>query len=76
MGRAKKGRNRSTHGVGGLNEGVVDGNNVDVIVLDRIAEDDTADTAKSVDANLDDHLDWFVLGGGLKLSWGSEMVGS
>ena len=36
-----------------LNEGVVDGDNVDVVVLNGIAEDDTADTTETVDANLD-----------------------
>jgi hypothetical protein len=36
-----------------LNEGVVDGDNVDVVVLNSIAEDDTADTTETVDANLD-----------------------
>ena len=36
-----------------LNEGVVDGNNVDVVVLNGIAEDDTANTTETVDANLD-----------------------
>lgn len=57
-GRAREGVRSATHSVGGLNEGVVDRNDVDVIVLDGVAEDDTADTAKSVDANLDDHFDW------------------
>lgn len=47
-------------GVLGLNEGVVHGNDLDVRVLDSIAEDDTTDTAESVDTNLD-HLDcWSV----------------
>ena len=36
----------------GFNEGIVDGDDVDVVVLNRIAEDDTTDTAESVDANL------------------------
>ena len=36
-----------------LNEGVVDGDNVDVVVLDSISEDDTTDTTETVDANLD-----------------------
>lgn len=39
-----------------LNEGVVDSNNLDIGVLDGVAENDTADTAKSVDADLD-HFD-------------------
>jgi hypothetical protein len=36
----------------GFNEGIVDGDDVDVLVLNSIAEDDTTDTAESVDANL------------------------
>jgi hypothetical protein len=36
-----------------LNEGVVDGDNVDVVVLDSISEDDTTNTTETVDANLD-----------------------
>jgi hypothetical protein len=36
-----------------LNEGVVDGDNVDVIVLNGIAEDDATDTTEAVDADLD-----------------------
>jgi hypothetical protein len=36
----------------GFNEGIVDGDDVDVFVLNSIAEDDTTDTAESVDANL------------------------
>lgn len=43
-------------GVVGLDEGIVDGNNLDVAVLNRIAEDDTANSAKTVDANLDNHF--------------------
>jgi hypothetical protein len=42
----------------GLNEGVVDGNNLDIAVLDGVAEDDTANAAEPVDANLDSHLVW------------------
>lgn len=45
-----------TYSVGGLNEGVVDSNDLDIGVLDSVAEDDTTDTAKSVDADLD-HFD-------------------
>lgn len=40
----------------GLNEGIVDGNDLDIGVLDSVAEDDTTNTAESVDANLDNHL--------------------
>jgi hypothetical protein len=36
-----------------LNEGVVDSNNLDLGVLDGVAEDDAADTTETVDANLD-----------------------
>lgn len=46
----------STYSVGRLNERVVDSNDLDIGVLDSVAEDDTADTTKSVDADLD-HLD-------------------
>lgn len=45
-----------TYSIGGLNEGVVDSNDLDVGVLDGVAEDNTTDTAKSVDADLD-HCD-------------------
>lgn len=45
-----------TYSVGGLNEGVVDSNDLDVGVIDGVAEDDTTDTAKSVNADLD-HFD-------------------
>lgn len=41
-----------TYGVLDLNEGVVDGDNLDVVVLDGVAEDDTANAAETVDANL------------------------
>jgi hypothetical protein len=40
------------HGVVGFDEGVVDGDDIDFIILDGISEDDTADTAETVDANL------------------------
>jgi hypothetical protein len=36
----------------GFDEGVVDGDDIDFIILDGISEDDTADTAETVDANL------------------------
>jgi hypothetical protein len=36
----------------GLDEGVVHGDNVDVVVLDSIAEDDTANATESVDTDL------------------------
>jgi hypothetical protein len=43
----------STYGVVRLNERIVDSNNLDVGVLDGVAEDDTADTTETVDADLD-----------------------
>jgi hypothetical protein len=36
-----------------LNEGIIDGNDVDVIVLNGISEDNTPNTAEAIDANLD-----------------------
>lgn len=42
-----------TYGVVRLNEGVVHSNNLDLGVLDGVAEDDTADTTETVDADLD-----------------------
>lgn len=42
-----------THSVLDLNEGVVDGDNLDVVVLDGVAEDDATNAAETVDANLD-----------------------
>jgi hypothetical protein len=47
---------RATYSVLGLNEGVVDRDDLDIVVLDSIAEDNAADTAEAVDANLDSHL--------------------
>lgn len=43
---------KATHSVGDINEGVVDGDNFNVVVLDGVAEDDTANAAETVDANL------------------------
>lgn len=43
----------ATHSIRDLNKGVVDGDNVNVGVLDSVAEDDTANAAETVDANLD-----------------------
>jgi hypothetical protein len=45
-------REGGAHGVVGFDEGVVDGDDIDFIILDGISEDDTADTAETVDANL------------------------
>lgn len=52
-GRFKKG---FTYSVVGLNEGIVDGNNLDLGVLSSIAEDNAADTTETVDADLDSHF--------------------
>ena len=46
----------ATYSVLGLNEGVVDGNDLNIAVLDGIAEDNATDTAETVDADLDSHL--------------------
>jgi len=46
----------ATYSVLGLDERVVDSNDLDIGVLDGVAEDDTADTAKAIDANLDSHV--------------------
>lgn len=46
----------ATYSVLGLDEGVVDGNDLDVGVLDRVAEHDAADATEPVDADLGDHL--------------------
>jgi hypothetical protein len=45
-----------TYGIFGLDERIVDGNNLDIGMLNSIAEDDTANTAKSVDTDLDSHF--------------------
>lgn len=41
-----------SYGVGGLNEGVVDGDNINVVKLDGIAEDNASDAAEAVDSDL------------------------
>jgi hypothetical protein len=41
-----------TYGVVGLDEGVVDGDDRDVGVLKGISEDDTTNTAETIDSNL------------------------
>lgn len=48
---------RPTYSVLGLNEGIVDSDDLDVIVLNGIAEDNATDAAETVDADLDDHFD-------------------
>ena len=48
---------RPTYSVLGLNEGIVDSDDLDVIVLNGIAENNATDTAETVDADLDDHFD-------------------
>lgn len=55
-----RGGGRIAYSVLGLNERVVDSNDLDVGVLDSVAEDDTADTTESVDADLDSHVDRFL----------------
>jgi hypothetical protein len=37
----------------GFNERIVDGDDIDVIVLDSVSEDDTTNAAETVDSNLD-----------------------
>ena len=37
----------------GFNEGIVDRNDIDVIVLNGISEDDTSNAAEAVDSNFD-----------------------
>ena len=44
---------RSTYSVVGFNEGVVDGDDIDVRVLDGVSEDDATDAAEAVDSDLD-----------------------
>lgn len=51
--RQKKRAKRTTHGVFSVDEGVVDGHDLDFRVLGGVAEDDAANTAEAVDANLD-----------------------
>jgi hypothetical protein len=46
----------TTHSVLGLNERIVDSNDLNLRVLNGIAEDDTANAAEAVDADLDDHF--------------------
>lgn len=46
-----------TYGVGDVNEGVVDSDDLDIRVANRVAEDNTANAAETVDTNLDSHGD-------------------
>lgn len=48
-----------TYSVGGVNEGVVDSDDIDLAVLNGIAEDDTANAAETVDTSLDNHFDFW-----------------
>jgi hypothetical protein len=41
-----------TYGVVGFNERIVDGDNVNLVVLNGISEDDTTNTTEPVDSNL------------------------
>jgi len=36
----------------GFNEGIVDSDDVDIIMLDGISEDDTTNTTEAIDSNL------------------------
>jgi len=40
----------------GLDERVVDSNDLDIVVLDSVAEDDSSNTTEAVDSDLDDHI--------------------
>lgn len=52
----------NTHSVLGLDERIVDSDNLDVGVLNGVAEDDTANAAETVDANLDgSHCELLVI---------------
>ena len=46
-------RQGKTYSVDSLNERVVDSDDLNVGVFDSVAEDDTADTTETVDADLD-----------------------
>ncbi len=46
-----------TYSVVGLDEGIVHSDDLDIVVLDGIAEDNAADTTKTVDADLDSHCE-------------------
>lgn len=46
----------TTHSIFGVDERVVDGDNLNLGVLDSVAEDDTANATEAVDANLDSHV--------------------
>lgn len=52
-----RGDSMPTYSVLGLNEGIVDSDNVNIVVLDGIAQDNAADTTETVDADLDTHVD-------------------
>jgi hypothetical protein len=46
-----------TYSVMGLNEGVVHSDDLDIVVLDGIAEDNAANATETVDADLDSHFE-------------------
>jgi hypothetical protein len=46
-------RGQQTYSIVGFNERIVDSDDFNVIVLDGISEDDTTNTAETIDANLD-----------------------
>jgi len=52
MRREHRGGRLVTYGVCWVNEGIVDGNDVDIIVLNSIAEDNAANTTEAVDSDL------------------------
>lgn len=50
-------RRASTYGVGRVDERVVHSNNLNIVVLNCIAEHDTTDATEAVDSNLDGHFE-------------------
>ena len=57
----KGGGKGAAHSIAGLNEGVVDGNDLDLGVLNSVAEDDTSNSTEAVDADLvGSHYSGFV----------------
>jgi hypothetical protein len=72
---------RDTHGVVGLDEGVVDRDDFNVAMLDGIAEDDATDATEAVDSHLglghDEEMWLWLLGGrgGQRKSWWGSREG-
>jgi len=48
-------------GVVWLNERIVDGNDLDVIVLNSVTEDNSSDSSETVDSDLSNHFDFLVV---------------